>query len=504
MEKTLELNPNEVVAFLGKHPESFTREDMLHFIEGNGIRMIDFMYPAEDGRVKTLSFTVNSLAYAETVLTEGERVDGSSLFPSFVEAGNSDLYVIPRYRTAFVDPFCEIPTLCFLCSYFDKDGKPFDCAPHQTLMRAEKAFESSTGFSFEAMGELEYYVITEEDELFPCTDQRGYHESEPFSKLGDFRRQCMDFVAKTGGQIKYGHSEVGNFTLDGKIYEQNEIEFLPCPVETAADQLLLAKWVIRNLAYRYGLDVTFAPKIIVGEAGSGMHIHMRLMKDGMNITLGKDGKLSSEARRAIAGLMVLAPSITAFGNKNPTSYFRLVPHQEAPTNVCWGDCNRSALVRVPLGWSSGVDMSAMVNPMEKAADLNTRSKQTFEMRSPDCSADIYQLMAGLCVAARFGLELPEEEALAIAGKTYVDMDIHRQENRDRLKTLVSLPGCCVDSAACLEKNRAVFEAMDVFRPKMIDGIVSGLRSFSDSTLRDEVASDPSLMEKLVREYFYCG
>ncbi|MBQ9175153.1 MAG: glutamine synthetase, partial [Bacteroidales bacterium] len=425
-------------------------------------------------------------------------------FPSFVEAGNSDLYVIPRYRTAFVDPFCEIPTLCFLCSYFDKDGKPFDCAPHQTLMRAEKAFESSTGFSFEAMGELEYYVITEEDELFPCTDQRGYHESEPFSKLGDFRRQCMDFVAKTGGQIKYGHSEVGNFTLDGKIYEQNEIEFLPCPVETAADQLLLAKWVIRNLAYRYGLDVTFAPKIIVGEAGSGMHIHMRLMKDGMNITLGKDGKLSSEARRAIAGLMVLAPSITAFGNKNPTSYFRLVPHQEAPTNVCWGDCNRSALVRVPLGWSSGVDMSAMVNPMEKAADLNTRSKQTFEMRSPDCSADIYQLMAGLCVAARFGLELPEEDALAIAGKTYVDMDIHRQENRDRLKTLVSLPGCCVDSAACLEKNRAVFEAMDVFRPKMIDGIVSGLRSFSDSTLRDEVASDPSLMEKLVREYFYCG
>jgi glutamine synthetase len=194
-------------------------------------------------------------------------------------------------------------------------------------MRAEKAFESSTGFSFEAMGELEYYVITEEDELFPCTDQRGYHESEPFSKLGDFRRQCMDFVAKTGGQIKYGHSEVGNFTLDGKIYEQNEIEFLPCPVETAADQLLLAKWVIRNLAYCYGLDVTFAPKIIVGEAGSGMHIHMRLMKDGMNITLGKDGKLSSEARRAIAGLMVLAPSITAFGNKNPTSYFRLVPHQ---------------------------------------------------------------------------------------------------------------------------------------------------------------------------------
>ena len=114
MNPNLELNPNEVVAFLGKRPEEFTREDLLAFIREKKIQMVDFMYPAEDGRVKTLNFTVNSLAYAETILTEGERVDGSSLFPSFIEAGNSDLYVIPRYRTAFVDPFNEIPPLCLL------------------------------------------------------------------------------------------------------------------------------------------------------------------------------------------------------------------------------------------------------------------------------------------------------------------------------------------------------------------------------------------------------
>ena len=257
MDPRIELNPNEVVSFLGKLPQDFTRADMVKFIREKGIRMIDFMYPAEDGRVKTLNFTVNNLAYVETVLTEGERVDGSSLFPSFIEAGNSDLYVIPRYRTAFVDPFNEIPTLCFLCSFFTKDGEPFDCAPYMTLMRAEDAFYQSTGLTFEAMGELEYYVITDAEPLFPATDQKGYHESEPFAKLNDFRRACMVHVAKTGGQIKYGHSEVGNFTLDGKIYEQNEIEFLPNPVETAADQLLLAKWVIRNLAYQWGLDVSF-------------------------------------------------------------------------------------------------------------------------------------------------------------------------------------------------------------------------------------------------------
>ena len=504
MNPNLELNPNEVVAFLGKRPEEFTREDLLAFIREKKIQMVDFMYPAEDGRVKTLNFTVNSLAYAETILTEGERVDGSSLFPSFIEAGNSDLYVIPRYRTAFVDPFNEIPTLCLLCSFFNKDGEPFDCAPYATLMRAEDAFYESTGMTFEAMGELEYYVITDADPLFPATDQKGYHETEPFAKLNDFRRACMVHVAKTGGQIKYGHSEVGNFTLDGKIYEQNEIEFLPNPVETAADQLLLAKWVIRNLAFQWGLDVSFAPKITTGKAGSGMHIHMRLMKDGRNATLGADGNLSEVARRAIAGLMVMAPSITAFGNKNPTSYFRLVPHQEAPTNVCWGDCNRSALVRVPLGWSSGKDMCTKANPHQKPVPMDTTDKQTFEMRSPDCSADIYQLMAGLCVAARKGLEMPVEEALKIARETYVDMDIHKGENAARLATLASLPTCCSESAECLKADRAVYEEAGVFNPRMIDGIFQSLKSHHDKHLHADAKKDPALMRKLVDQYFYCG
>ncbi len=504
MDKYIELNPNEVIAHLRKRPQDFTRDDMLQFIREKGIRMVDFMYPAEDGRVKTLNFTVNNLAYAETILAEGERVDGSSLFPSFIEAGNSDLYVVPRYRTAFVDPFNETPTLCFLCSFFDKDGSPFECAPHQTLRRAEAVFERKTGLQFEAMGELEYYVICDEDPLFPATDQKGYHESEPFAKLNDFRRACMLHVAKTGGQIKYGHSEVGNFTLDGKIYEQNEIEFLPCPVDTAADQLLLAKWVIRNLAYQWGLDVSFAPKITVGKAGSGMHIHMRLMQDGRNVTLGPDGKLSEYALRAIAGLMQHAPAITAFGNKNPTSYFRLVPHQEAPTNVCWGDCNRSALVRVPLGWSSGTDMCSIANPAQKPAAQDTTAKQTFEMRCPDCSADIYQLMAGLCTAARKGLELPVEEALKIARDKYVDMDIHKQENAARLATLDSLPTCCAESAACLEKDRSSFEEESVFTPRMIDGIVKALRSFQDDNLHEKARQDPDLMHRLVNTYFYCG
>ena len=231
---------------------------------------------------------------------------------------------------------------------------------------------------------------------------------------------------------------------------------------------------------------------------------MRIMRDGVNCTLGPDGKLSEEARRAIAGLMLMAPAITAFGNKNPTSYFRLVPHQEAPTNVCWGDCNRSALVRVPLGWSTGKDMAALANPNEAPRQLDTKGKQTFEMRSPDCSADIYQLMSGLCVAARYGLEMDPAKALAIAADKYVDMDIHKAEAAEKLASLDSLPTCCSESADCLLEARAIFEAADVFRPRMIDGIVKALKAFDDGDLHSQASADTDLMRRLVDKYFYCG
>ncbi len=500
MNQELLMSPNRLVTFLQKPAAEFTKADIINYIQQNEIRMVNFMYPAADGRLKTLNFVINNASYLDAILTCGERVDGSSLFP-FIEAGSSDLYVIPRFRTAFVDPFAEIPTLVMLCSFFNKDGEPLESSPEYTLHKACKAFTDVTGMEFQAMGELEYYVISEDDGLFPATDQRGYHESGPYAKFNDFRTQCMSYIAQTGGQIKYGHSEVGNFMLDGKVYEQNEIEFLPVNAENAADQLMIAKWVIRNLAYQYGYDITFAPKITVGKAGSGLHIHMRMMKDGQNQML-KDGALSDTARKAIAGMMQLAPSITAFGNTNPTSYFRLVPHQEAPTNVCWGDRNRSVLVRVPLGWAAQTDMCALANPLESDSNYDTTQKQTVEMRSPDGSADLYQLLAGLAVACRHGFEI--ENALAIAEQTYVNVNIHQKENADKLKALAQLPDSCAASADCLQKQRTVFEQYNVFSPAMIDGIISRLRSYNDATLRKDIQDKPEEMLALVSKFFHCG
>ncbi len=144
------------------------------------------------------------------------------------------------------------------------------------------------------------------------------------------------------------------------------------------------------------------------------------------------------------------------------------------------------------------------NPAETPAALDTTAKQTFEMRSPDCSADIYQLMAGLCVAARIGLEMPAEKALKIAKDTYVDMDIHKSENAAKLATLAQLPTCCAESAESLEKVRDIYQEADVFRPRMIDGILKSLRALGDSSLHSQARKNPGLMKQLVEQYFYCG
>lgn len=499
MNTNFDLQPNAVVRFLQKPAHEFTKADIIRFVKENGIRMINFMYPADDNRLKTLNFVINSEEYLYSILTFGERVDGSSLFP-FIEAGNSDLYVIPRYSTAFVDPFAEIPTLTMLCSFFNNEGNPMPASPEYSLRRAVETFRESTGMDFYAMGELEYYVIADDPKIFHATDQKGYHESAPFAKFNDFRTECMNLIAQTGGQIKYGHNEVGNFTLNDKVFEQNEVEFLPVPAVEAADTLMLAKWIIRTLAFKKNLDVTFAPKITEGKAGSGLHIHFKLMKDGKNM-MTKDGKLSDDAKKAIVGILEHASAITAMGNKVPTSYFRLVPHQEAPTSICWGDRNRSVLIRVPLGWTGEKDMCTQANPLEQA-DLVLPDKQTVELRSADCSANVYQLLAGMIVAARSGFEMPN--ALKRAEELYVNVNIHQDDNREKLESLASLPDSCYASSKAIDADRAVFEALGVFSPQMIDGIIKQLKQYKDKNLRSEIGQNRQEMLNLVGKFWHCG
>jgi glutamine synthetase len=492
------MQPNPLVQYLNKPREEFTKEDIIRYIEDNDIEMVNFRYTGEDGRLKCLNFVINSQEHLDSILSSGERVDGSSLF-SHIPAGSSDLYVVPRYRTAFKNPFSEIPSVDILCSFFDVSGSLFEGAPENVLQKASQTLKDKTGYELQAMGELEYYVISEEDPLFRATDQKNYHEAAPFAKWGAFRQEAMSLIARCGGVLKYGHSEVGNFSQNGKLYEQNEIEFSPTHIEDAADQLVVAKWLIRTLAYQYGLTVTFAPKITVGKAGSGLHIHTRLMKNKQSVMVEK-GALSDAARKVIAGFLDLAPSLTAFGNTNPTSYLRLVPNQEAPTNICWGDRNRSVLVRVPLGWRENINMAARVNPKENSLPVDFSSKQTVEFRAPDGSANIYLLLAGLAVAARKGLT--NSKSLELATKTYVDVDIFDEAHKEKRNQLNHLPSSCVESANFLEAQKAAYLEEGVFTEALIQSTINKLRAFDDADIRNNIANDPDKTMELVNRFFH--
>lgn len=494
------MNPNELVRFLQKPARDFTRDDIVRFIEARGISMINFRYPAEDGRLKTLNFVPHSREHLVSILTAGERVDGSSLF-SFVESGSSDLYVIPRYRTAFMNPFSETPALEILCSFYNNEGRPLESAPDQILRKAYKRFVSGTNLRIRAFGELEYYIKSPHNTLYPLSDQKGYHQSRPFAKFEDLRIKALDYCAKAGCKIKYGHSEVGSFTKDGEDFEQHEIEFLPVEPDEAVDQLLISKWILRMLGYEYQVEVSFAPKITVGKAGSGMHIHMMLEKDGKNIMI-ENGRLSDAAKKMMAGVLSLSKSLTAFGNTIPTSYLRLVPHQEAPTNVCWGDRNRSVLIRVPLGWNGAMNMIRDANPADYTDFAEMPTKQTVELRSPDGSADLYMLFAGIVVAIEHGLTMPD--ALAKAEELYVDYNIFKETGKKQRKRLESLPASCCESADCLLEKRDIFEKDNVFPAGVIDNVVRRLKAFDDKGLSERLYNKQEELGALVRQFLHCS
>ena len=492
---TLTLNPNPLVRALGKQPHEFTRHDIIRFVAEQDIPMLNLRYLGGDGRLKVLNFAIQSSAHLNRILTMGERVDGSSLF-NFVDATSSDLYVVPQLRTAFLNPFAEFPTLDIVCGFYDVEGNPLASSPQQVLRKAQQALEDETGCRLEALGELEYYLFSPAEDLFPVEPQRGYHEASPFSKCEQVRIESLAHLVRMGCSVKYAHSEVGNFVADGLQMVQQEIEFLPTDVTRAADEMTLAKWVVRKVAHAHGIEVSFSPKIVVGQAGSGMHFHTRLMRDGVN-QFSQGAGLTDVARRVVGGYLSHAASLTAFGNPVPTSFLRLVPHQEAPTAICWGDRNRSALVRVPLGWQHLDDrMFRDANPQEEAIGALPNDSQTVELRSPDGAANVHLLLAGITVAARIGLSDPSMLDYAMA--RYVNGDA------SGLSGLDQLPASCAEAARRLLDQRGDYEALGVFPPGLIDAWAGQLIALEDENLRADIVADRVRMEDLVERYFHIG
>lgn len=488
---------------LDKPRADYTREDMLHVIGERGIQNITFRYTALDGKLKELRIPVTDRLQAERVLADGERVDGSSLFKGMVDTSVSDMYVVPVYKSAFLNPFDD-SSLDFLCRYVTREGSLASFAPDTILHRAGALFREHTGFELRALGELEFFLLRDvETNVYASAPQRGYHSSAPFLKSAAILDEMVTHIARITGAVKYAHSEVGCMEsvrsdlqeIGGRQAEQLEIEFLPTPVEDTGDILVLSRWIIRNVAFRHNCVATFTPKLEEGVAGNGLHVHLEVLQNGKNIMTGADGRLSDTARMVIGGLCTYADSLTAFGNTVSSAYLRLVPNQEAPTRICWSDLNRSAMIRVPLAWSGGSNLARILNPGTKALDCAGR--QTVELRSPDGSAMIHPLLAGITMACEWGLS--NDQSLATAEQLYVSGNIFNKKTA--VPALPALPGSCVESARILRQKRDLYERSDVFPPSMIDYTAALLDAEEDEdmnrTLMDLPADDRLLQTRRI-------
>ncbi len=484
---------NPISMITGKDPKDFTREDLIKVILEQNIERLAFHYTGIDGKVKELRIPITTREQAEMILTDGERVDGSSLFKGIVDPGKSDLYVVPVYKSAFFNPFIE-NSLDFVCRFVDKDGNLASFAPDNILLNASNLLKKETGMELHALGELEFFLLYDDDEdLFPAEKQKGYHAAAPYVKTSEVLNEMLRNITQLCGHVKYAHHEVGYMDyvqsdspeLNGKKAEQVEVEFLPMPIEEMADVLVLSRWIIRNVAYNYGMSATFVPKLENGHAGNGMHVHMMAKKDGKNVMVEANGELSEVAKTMIGGLCNYAPSITAFGNTVSASYLRLVPHQEAPTKVCWSAMNRSALIRVPLGWTNVNNLASLVNPQqtEKAAPFD--SKQTIELRSPDGSCNTHLLLASIATAIEWSFE-HKAEALELAEASHVTVNIH-DTNTDNLADLAT---SCAESAEILLKSRDLYERKGIFPAEVISNQAKMLQNENDSDLNRRLMALP--------------
>ena len=486
---------NPLIKQLNKDPADFTREDFLKLIVENNVDHITFHYTAIDGKLKELKLPVSTRKQVERILADGERVDGSSLFKGIVDSSLSDLYVVPVYKTAFLNPF-QKGSLDFICRYLDREGNRAPFTLDNILHKASELFTRNTGLQLYAFGELEFYLLSDpKTNIFPAKKQNSYQASAPFVKTSEIVTEMMRYITRISGAVKYAHSEAGFINsvrsdldeIRGKTAEQLEIEYLPTPIEETGDHLVLGRWIIRNVAYRHNCVATFAPKIEEGIAGNGLHIHSALMKDGKNIMVNEQGKLSENARRLIGGLCYYADTLTAFGNTVSAAYLRLVPNQEAPTRVSWSDSNRSAMIRVPLGWVEVSHLAAELNPQQKTGYQDSEGRQTVELRSPDGSAMVHLLLAGIALAAEWGLT--HDESLEFARRFYTSGNIFKE--RKLLRNLPALPGSCAESAKRLLKKRELYQRDGVFPAGIIDYMANLLKSEHDQNINDHLIDLPA-------------
>ncbi len=444
---------------IGRPASDWRVDDLMGIVRELGVRQVNLMHMGGDGWLKTLDFVPRSESHLRDVLEGGERADGSSLFPGTgIQAGASDILLRPRLDTAFLDPFEGVPALVLLCSHHGRDNQPLPQSPDSILRRAYARAKHEAGVDLWALGEVEYFVGRHwcHGDRYGA-DDRGYHATAPMTVSQGLRRRALLVLAEMGVPIKYGHSEVGFVkasTPGETVWEQHEIELALAPLPAAAEAVALTHWVLRNLAYELGMDISFEPIIGRGHAGNGLHFHLSPVVDGRHAGGRQtDGQFSDAAKWLIVGLTRLGGALMAFGNREERSFVRLTQAKEAPSSVFWGEFDRRALIRIPI--------------QVTASDGRMVSTPTIEFRLGDGSAHPHLLLAGIAQALIAGKGIADLDAvLAATAVGRAGSDRHQAS---------AVPSTFEEVAEELTRGRAELEAGGVFPTGMIEAILSNLR-----------------------------
>ncbi len=483
-----------LVRRLDKPPADWQRRDLVRLCLDEDIRVVNFRFPSLDGKLRELRLPVNNAAYLDRILAAGERVDGSSLFPGLFATGESDLYAVPVYRWAFLNPFAE-DELDIVCRFADRNGEPAAQTPDTLLAHACSSLQQDVGVELRALAELEFYLVLDRpDDRFTARSQRNYQQSAPYVHGREIVDDMLRSLSEICGAVKYGHSEVGvidrlgseEAELEGRRVEQYELEFDLLPMTDLGCWLTVARWLVRALAAQHGASVTFVPKLDEGMAGNGMHLHLATYRGGVNTIRGADGELSSDALRMIGGLLRRAGVLTAFGNTVAASYLRLVPGQEAPTHLSWGERDRSSLLRVPLSFDTPERLDKLFNPLETAPYPANLARPTVELRSPDGSALPLPLLAAVTTVVADALADPVAEELARRLRVRPGEAATGVPAED----VPALPVSAVEAAELLQADRAYFEQRG-FEPRLLDALLAKLRAEGDGDLEERLRRLPA-------------
>jgi len=443
---------------------------VLEFVKKNGVKMLDLRFTDLPGLQHHVSYPINQLT--ESSFEEGFGMDGSSI-RGWAAIHESDMLLIPDAETFLLDPFTEAPTLVMVCDVIDPVTKQrYDRDPRYIAKKAEQ-YLSSTGIADTACfgAEAEFFIFdnvrfdqreqhgfyfidaeegrwnsgrAEHNQGYRPRYKEGYFPVPPTDHYQDLRSEMVMTMQKAGMEVECHHHEVATGG-------QTEIDLKFDSLVRSADHMMLYKYIVKNVANQYGKSVTFMPKPIYGDNGSGMHTHQSLWKAGKPLFAG-DGYagMSQLALWYIGGLIKHGPSLAAIIAPTTNSYKRLVPGFEAPVNLAYSRRNRSAACRIP-----------MYSASPKARRV--------EFRPPDPSCNPYMAFAAMMMAGLDGIENKLDPGQPL------DKDIY-DLGPEELASVPSMPGSLEDALDSLEKDHSFLLKGEVFTEELLGTFVEYKRA----------------------------